>query len=54
MAEFFEMGGYATFVWTAYGLSAAALVWLAFSSRKRQRDTDRSVAAMRARRKGKA
>jgi heme exporter protein D len=26
MAEFFHMGGYAAFVWSAYGISAAVLI----------------------------
>lgn len=51
MAEFFDMGGYAAFVWTAYGLSAGALVWLALSTRSRLKATDENVSLMRARRK---
>jgi len=26
LAEFFEMGGYARYVWSAWGISAAALI----------------------------
>lgn len=52
MAEFLNMGGYASFVWTAYGLSAVALIWLAMSSRKRLKETDEAVDAARARRRG--
>ena len=52
MAEFFNMGGYAGFVWTAYGISAAALIWLAVSSRKQLKDTSKAVDAARTRRRG--
>lgn len=54
MAEFFNMGGYAAFVWTAYGLSAAALIWLAVSTRARLKTSAADVEAARARRKGSA
>lgn len=30
MSEFLEMGGYAGYVWPAYGVSAAAILGLAF------------------------
>lgn len=52
MADFFDMGGYAAFVWAAYGLSAAALVGLALSSRKQLKKSAEDVEAARARRKG--
>ena len=54
MAEFFNMDGYAAFVWTAYGLSALALIWLAISSRRQLKNSMEAVEAARARRKGKA
>lgn len=47
MSAFFEMGGYAAFVWPAYGLSLAligALVWRSFAglaaARRALRDLD--------------
>lgn len=52
MAEFLNMGGYASFVWTAYGLSAAALIWLAMRSHKQLKETGEAVDAARARRRG--
>lgn len=52
MAEFFDMGGYAAFVWAAYGLSAIALVWLAASSWRQLKKSAGDVEAARARRKG--
>jgi heme exporter protein D len=41
MTEFFAMGGYAVFVWGAWGLTAlgvAALVWMTLMRRKAARD----------------
>ncbi len=33
MTEFFHMGGYAAFVWSAYGLLVVVVVWNVFSAR---------------------
>lgn len=51
MAEFFHMGGYATFVWTAYGLTAAALLVLAVTSVRGAKKTRERVEALRPRRR---
>lgn len=51
MAEFFHMGGYAAFVWTAYGLSAAMLVVLLLRSIRGAKNTAEQVEAMRRRRR---
>lgn len=32
MAEFFHMGGYGVFVWSAYGIAAAVLIGLTIST----------------------
>ena len=44
MAQFFAMGGYARFVWPAYGVAAVVLVGLLVHSvigyRRAQRDLD--------------
>ena len=45
MAEFFAMGGYADFVWTAYGLTAAVLTVLVVSSVRRLKTLERDLAA---------
>jgi heme exporter protein D len=37
MREFLHMGGYAFYVWTAYGLAAAVLVGLLVNSLARHR-----------------
>ncbi|MDH5188416.1 MAG: heme exporter protein CcmD [Rhodospirillaceae bacterium] len=42
MNEFLEMGGYAAFVWPAYGLSAGVLVviaWLSIRDLKNTQNT---------------
>ena len=44
IASWFEMGGYAGFVWPAYGIAAVVLGWLAFESWRRHRA---SAAALR-------
>ena len=36
-SDFLAMGGYAAYVWSAYGISFAALLWLLFSSLSRKR-----------------
>jgi heme exporter protein D len=40
---FFDMGGYAAFVWPAYGLSAVALIALAVFSWREMRRSERLV-----------
>ena len=35
MNAFFDMGGYAAFIWPAYGISAAVLIGLVVISRRR-------------------
>ena len=45
MADFFAMGGYADFVWTAYGLTAAVLAVLVVSSVRRLKTLERDLAA---------
>ena len=32
--EFFHMGGYAFYVWTAWGITAFALCWLVFQAKR--------------------
>ena len=39
MAEFFNMGGYAAFVWPSYGL-AALVLWLNWYLPRRQHDKE--------------
>ena len=44
MAGFFEMGGYAAFVWPAYALTAAVLGGLAAASWRRLKAAERALA----------
>jgi heme exporter protein D len=45
MAAFFDMGGYAAFVWPAYALTAAILVAIAVGSWRNLRALERELAA---------
>ncbi|MDB5359707.1 MAG: hypothetical protein JWO51_1004 [Rhodospirillales bacterium] len=47
-----QMGGYAMFVWPAYGIAAAALGLLALGSIRRYRLAQRRLAVMMATRRG--
>jgi len=38
MSEFLAMGGYARYVWPAYGLSALVLAWNAWSALRLRRE----------------
>ncbi len=44
MSEFFAMGGYAAYVWPAYGVSIIALIVLAARSWRQMRRAERLVA----------
>jgi heme exporter protein D len=44
LTEFFNMGGYAAFVWTSYALSAAVLIGLGVSSWRRLRQLESDLA----------
>jgi len=47
LQDFFHMGGYARFVWPAYGLTAAVLVWNWWAARRSE-----AQALLDARRRG--
>jgi heme exporter protein CcmD len=49
MWEFLQMGGYAEFVWTSFGLAAATLVFNVISARKKLRMTLEKIAMRAAR-----
>ena len=42
MGEFLEMGGYAAFVWPAYGLSFGVLLLVAWFSLQNLKDTQKT------------
>ena len=49
MSEFFAMGGYATFVWWSYGITAAVLIGLAAAAIQRGRTRRAELAALQER-----
>ena len=46
MAEFFAMGGYATYVWSAYGAAAVVLTGLVVVTLVRRRSSRRALEAL--------
>jgi len=46
MAEFLHMGGYATFVWTSYGLAAVVLIANVIAPALRRRRLERDIAGV--------
>lgn len=46
VAEFFAMGGYAVYVWPALGLTAAAMIGLAWQSWRRLRREEAATAEL--------
>lgn len=57
MSEFFQMGGYATFVWSSYGLALAVMIALLVSSWiswRRNENTLKALQVARSRRKSRA
>lgn len=44
MQDFLAMGGYATFVWSSYGLSLVVLAWNVVSAVRRERRLLRELA----------
>jgi heme exporter protein D len=51
LARFFAMGGYAAFVWPAYGIAFAVLGGLAFASWRRWRASNAALDQLRRRRR---
>ncbi len=45
LRDFLAMGGYAAYVWSAFGASALVLGWLWVSSLRRLRGLERDLAA---------
>jgi len=45
LQSFFHMGGYAQYVWSAYGLTALVLLWNWWAARRSE--TEAQIAAMR-------
>lgn len=54
MQEFFNMGGYAFYVWSSFGFSIAGLVYLYFASRSSYKNKLKQVTIWQAREKKKS
>ncbi len=48
MTDWFAMGGYAAYVWPAYGVAAVVMGWLAVSSLMRYRSGRRELDRLQA------
>ena len=47
MSEYWDMGGYAAFVWPAYGLSAIVMIGLVITAWQNLRERERDLAKLR-------
>ncbi len=47
MSDYFAMGGYAAFVWPAYGLSAVVMLGLALGAWRSVKTRERDLARLR-------
>ena len=47
MSDYFEMGGYAAFVWPAYGLSALVMIGLVVTAWRNLKVRERDLARLR-------
>jgi len=43
LERFFEMGGYAFYVWTSYGLALTVLAWNIFVARRRNKRVTQDI-----------
>jgi len=48
LESFFAMGGYAGFVWPAFGLTALVMIWLLVATLRRLREREKALAALQA------
>ena len=46
MQEFLDMGGYASFVWPSYGVTAVVMVGLLIASLRKQKSVEATLAAL--------
>lgn len=51
--EFFAMGGYAAYIWSAWGVTLLVLTALLFASLRSMRAREKELAALEAQREGK-
>lgn len=52
MQDFFNMGGYAVWVWSSYGLAAAALIGVLAATRRTLKAREREFAGLKSARRG--
>jgi heme exporter protein CcmD len=48
MAEFFNMGGFGTYIWTSYGFAVICLGWLNYASWRKAKNTAKQLAILQA------
>ena len=48
MAEFFNMGGFGTYIWTSYGFAVICLGWLNYASWRQAKNTAKQLAILQA------
>ena len=48
MAEFFDMGGFGTYIWTSYGFAVICLGWLNYASWRKAKNTAKQLAILQA------
>ena len=48
MSAFFDMGGYAAFIWPCYGATAIGMIWLGYGSYQRAQRAAQQLAALTA------
>ena len=46
MSAFFDMGGYAAFIWPCYGATAIGMIWLGCNSYRRATTAAATLAAL--------
>jgi len=48
MAEFFNMGGFGTYIWSSYGFAVICLGWLNYASWRKAKATAEQLAILQA------
>ena len=48
MAEFFNMGGFGTYIWTSYGFAVICFGWLNYASWRKAKNTAKQLAILQA------
>jgi heme exporter protein CcmD len=48
MAEFFDMGGFGSYIWSSYGFAVICLGWLNYASWRKAKTTAEQLAKLQA------